>query len=179
MTPEWIPNILGLDLSLTSTGWSCKENYGTITTELKGAERLLFFYKAFNELLEEQSWPGVVIESYSYASKGSRQFSIGELGGVIRLALIENKTPFVEVPPTCRAKFATGKGNASKNEVISAVSARTGITWTGKGADDMCDAWVLQEMGLCALGHSRFEWPEIQKSSLLKIDWSLLEIYNA
>ena len=86
------------------------------------------------------------MEGYSFASRHSQAHSIGELGGVIRLLLWESGIPYVLIPPTCRAKFATGKGNASKNEVVSAVSARTGIVWSNPGADDKCDAWILDEM---------------------------------
>jgi Holliday junction resolvasome RuvABC endonuclease subunit len=172
-------DIVGIDLSLNSTGWALAEEYGTITTTLVGAERLEYVYNELKMLLEKNNYPGVIIENYSFASKGSRQFSIGEVGGVARLLFKQLGISFVEVPPTCRAKFATGKGNASKNEVISSISARTGIVWSGKGADDMCDAWVLLEMGLCALGKPRFDWPQLQKSVLDKIDWAPLEVYCA
>ena len=85
------------------------------------------------------------------------------------------KIPFVEIPPTCRAKFATGKGNASKSEVVSAVSSKTGIAFVGKGSEDMCDAFILEEMVLTRAGTPRFDWPEVNKSALTKIEWTELE----
>lgn len=121
--------------------------------------------------------PIVCIEGYSFGSRNSQAHAIGELGGVVRLNLWELDIPFVEIPPTCRAKFATGKGNAAKNEVVSAVSARTGIVWSGKGADDMCDAWILEEMGRAHLGTSRFDWPQVNLSALEKVDWSAFDRY--
>lgn len=169
-------NLIGIDLSLTSTGWAAQDKYGTITTNLSGAERLEYIYEELKQLLILNNKPAVIIENYSFASRGSRQFSIGEVGGVARLLFKQMDITFIEVPPTCRAKFATGRGNASKNEVVSAISARTGIVWTGKGADDMCDAWILLEMGLCAIGSPRFDWPQLQKSVLEKIDWTPLEV---
>jgi hypothetical protein len=90
------------------------------------------------------------------------------------MRLWENGIPFINVPPTCRAKFATGKGNAGKNEVISAISARTGIVWSGAGADDMCDAWILEQMAKQFLNESSFSWPKVNIESLEKIDWSPL-----
>jgi crossover junction endodeoxyribonuclease RuvC len=125
-------------------------------------------------LLETVDNPCVCVEGYSFASRNSQAHSIGELGGVIRVALWEKQIPYVEIPPTTRAKFATGKGNAAKTEVMSAISARTGIVWSGKGADDMCDAWILEEMGLTTIGHSRFDWPAVNLSALEKIDWNPL-----
>jgi hypothetical protein len=94
---------------------------------------------------------------------------------VVRLLLWQIGIPYVTIPPTCRAKFATGKGNASKNEVISSISARTGIVWQNPGADDRCDAWILQEMGLAHIGKPRFNWPAQNMDALAKVDWTPIE----
>lgn len=167
-------SVVGLDLSLTSSGVSCEKHLFTISVASKGAERLHDISTQLEAFLNELNNPSVVIEGYSFASRNSHAHAIGELGGVVRLSLWRNQIPYVEVPPTCRAKFATGRGNAGKSEVVSAVSARTGIVWSGKGADDLCDAFVLEEMGLVALGRGRFSWPETHRSALAQIDWSSL-----
>lgn len=91
------------------------------------------------------------------------------------MLLWESNIPFIEIPPKCRAKFATGKGNAGKSEVISSISAKTGIVWSGPGADDMCDAWVLEEMGLARVGKSQYDWPLTNMSALDNVDWSSLD----
>jgi crossover junction endodeoxyribonuclease RuvC len=167
-------NPVGLDLSLTSTGFSCGELIETISVSTKGPERLIAIRDRITELLALIENPCVCVEGYSFASRNSQAHSIGELGGVIRVALWEKGIPYVEIPPTTRAKFATGKGNAAKTEVMSAISARTGIVWSGKGADDMCDAWILEEMGLTTINRSRFDWPVVNLSALEKIDWDPL-----
>lgn len=95
----------------------------------------------------------------------------------MRLLLWELGKPVVTIPPTCRAKFATGKGNASKNEVISSISAKTGLVWQNPGADDKCDAWVMEEMVLYRLGRARFAWPETHVATLEKVDWTYLNSY--
>jgi Holliday junction resolvasome RuvABC endonuclease subunit len=170
--------LLGLDLSLTSTGFCIDGQTGIISTGLNGVERLEAVRDDVKNLLVSNKIECVLLEGYSFASRSGQAFSIGELGGVIRVAIYESGISLVEIPPTCRAKFATGKGNASKNEVISAVSARTGIVWGNPGADDKCDAWILEEMGLAYLGESRYAWPEINLSALEKIDWSPIEGIN-
>jgi crossover junction endodeoxyribonuclease RuvC len=167
-------NPVGLDLSLTSTGFSCGDLIETISVPIKGPERLVVIRDRIIDLLTSIENPCVCVEGYSFASRNSQAHSIGELGGVIRVALWEKSIPYVEIPPTTRAKFATGKGNAAKTEVMSAISARTGIVWSGKGADDMCDAWILEEMGLTTIGRSRFDWPAVNLSALEKIDWDPL-----
>lgn len=88
------------------------------------------------------------------------------------MTLWECNIPYVEVPPTCRAKFATGKGNAGKTEVISAISSKTGLVFSGSGADDECDAWILEQMGLAYLGESKQSWAKEQLEALKKVDWS-------
>lgn len=167
-----MPSIVGLDLSLTSTGYSCGDDQRNIVSSFKGPRRLSEISLKLCELLLELDDPVVIVEGYSFGSRNSQAHAIGELGGVVRLSLFNLDIPYVEVPPTCRAKFATGKGNAGKTEVMSAVSARTGIVWSGKGADDRCDAWLLEECGRFMLGSNRFEWPKENIKALEKVDWS-------
>jgi len=162
---------VGLDLSLTSTGFSCGNHRQIISTKHKGPQRLHDISTGLAEILVELEQPAVVIEGYSFASRNSQAHAIGELGGVVRLVLWNLRIPYVEVPPTCRAKFATGKGNASKGEVMSAVSARTGLVWSGAGADDLCDAFVLEEMALAKCGSPRFNWTAVSMSALDKVNW--------
>ncbi len=168
-------NVLGLDLSLTSTGYCHNGEAGYISTDVFGAERLRKIGREVENIVVDNKIDIVAIEGYSFASRNSQAHSIGELGGVVRVFLLNMDIPYLEIPPTCRAKFATGKGNASKSEVISSISAITGIIWKGGHADDMCDAWVLEEMVLAKLGRAKFKWSEIALTSLSKIDWSPLE----
>lgn len=166
-------SIIGLDLSLTSTGVCSKEGFFAYQAKTKGMERLADIRDGIMLVVAAQANdPLVVVEGYSFSSRNSQSHALGELGGVVRLALHEAGVPYIDVPPTSRAKFATGKGNASKNEVVSSISARTGIVWGGKGADDMCDAWVLRQMGLARLGESEYDWPATNMAALDKIDWS-------
>ena len=168
--------ILALDLSLTSTGYCHDGETGVITPKTIGAERLCDIQRKVASLALNFSINTVVMEGYSFASRHSQAHSIGELGGVIRLLLFEMEIPYVVIPPTCRAKFATGKGNASKNEVISSISAKTGIIWSNPGGDDKCDAWILEEMALAFMEKPRFSWPATNMSALDKVDWSPLQV---
>lgn len=166
---------VGLDLSLTSTGFACGTKHTILSSKHKGPARLQEISLALIDHLLEIDNPVVILEGYSFASRNSQAHSIGELGGVVRLAIWNLQIPYIEVPPTCRAKFATGKGNANKGEVMSAVSARTGIAWIGAGADDLCDAFILEEIGLTKLGQPRWDWPAVNLSALDKIDWSPID----
>lgn len=169
-----VPIVVGLDLSLTSTGYAYGDTSGNITTKNTGPARLHDIGTTIAGILVELDDPVVMVEGYSFGSRNSQAHAIGELGGVVRLTLWNLRIPYVEIPPTCRAKFSTGKGNAGKTEVMSATSARTGITWLGKGADDRCDAFLLEEMGRVKLGTQRYSWPVSHLAALDKIDWSPL-----
>ena len=166
---------MGIDPSLTSTGISVAGITVSIRKSSRGVQRLLEARNDLLHIVHQNSVYCVSIEHYSYASRNSQAHSIGELGGVMILALYEAGVPFVEIPPTCRAKFATGKGNAGKSEVVSAISVRTGIVWDGGDGTDRCDAWVLEEMLRFKLGLSVIDWPKSHTDALEKVDWSPLE----
>lgn len=168
-------NFLGLDLSLTSTGYSSGHDRNVITTKTRGAERLYIISSTIIKICEDLDITAVAIEGYSFASRNSQAHSIGELGGVVRMRMWEEKIPFVEIPPTSRAKFATARGNAGKTEVMSAISAKTGLVFSGSGADDICDAYILEEMIRAKCGNSRHQWSSAQMSALDKIDWQPIE----
>lgn len=161
--------IIGVDPSLTSTGVAFGDETLTINSKHKGIERVNEIVLSLLDLVTPQNEPHIYIEGYSFSSRNSHAHALGELGGCIRLELWRRQIPYTDIPPTVRAKFATGRGNANKNEVVSSVSARTGIVWSGKGSDDKCDAWILQEIGLYLLGEPRYEWPSKNTESLIKL----------
>lgn len=173
--PVAITNILGLDLSLTSTGYCHNGNADVIQVKTKGDERLRDISSAIYSIRKKYSIDLVVIEGYSFASVFSRAHAIGELGGVVRLDLFNAGVPYVVVPPKSRAKFATGKGNSKKAEVMHAISEVANIDWSGSGADDKCDAWILEQMALTKLGRSGYTWGKDNLDALEKVDWSILE----
>jgi crossover junction endodeoxyribonuclease RuvC len=167
--------LVGLDLSLTSSGVSVAGSTRVVSSKKKGVERLADLRSQFTEIFLDCQVTHAVIEGYSFGSRNSQAHSIGELGGVVRVLLFDMGIPFVEVPPTSRAKFATGRGNASKGEVISSISAKTGRIFAGAGGNDECDAWVLEQMALTKLGFTEFTWTKEQITALDKVDWSALE----
>ncbi|MBN1319621.1 MAG: crossover junction endodeoxyribonuclease RuvC [Thermoleophilia bacterium] len=164
------PWIVALDLSLTGTG-VCRFDGSTITlsTKLRGCERLrwiraqVMFHTLFADL--------VVIEGYSYGSKGAAVLNLGELGGVIRLAIFERKLPLVEIPPACLKRYATGRGNASKDDVLQAGVMRSGHTFIDNNA---CDAWWLHQMALAHYEPTSplaVKVPAVHREGLRKVPW--------
>jgi len=107
-----------------------------------------------------------LIEGYAFAVAGTQrgQSDRAELGGILRWRL-DRWTTIVEVPPSTLKKFGTGKGNAKKAEVVSAVSRRYDRNFK---TDDEADAWVLMELGRCLLGQTEPE-TKAQREALDKL----------
>lgn len=169
-------NVVGLDLSLTATGVATEAGCEVLAAKIRGCERLAWIRdQAILVVLNEAAvYPPrradlVVIEGYSFGSRGRTLYQIGELGGVIRLALHEQGIPFVEVPPSTLKKYATGHGNAGKGEVLAAAIRRLGYD----GHDDNeADALWLRAMALDFYGLPG--WcilPASHQVALDKIDW--------
>lgn len=165
-------NVLGLDLSLTGTGWAVADQRGTIKVKPKGCDRLIQIRDTVMDLVRVWEVDLVVIEGYSFNSRFSQSHSLGELGGVIRVALHETEVPYVEVAPAGRARYATGLGNASKDRVVAAVASRTGIPFT---TSDECDAWILRAMALDHYGTPVVEMPGKHREALRAVDWPELK----
>lgn len=93
----------------------------------------------------------ILIEDYSYGSKG-KVFHIAENCGILKYLLFKNGYRFFTVPPTVVKKYATGKGNATKEKMYEAFVAETGVdlhriisptTKLGSPTTDIVDAWYI------------------------------------
>jgi Holliday junction resolvasome RuvABC endonuclease subunit len=139
------PVIVGIDLSLTATGICCDDNCcTTIEPKTVGMARLNDIRGALEHHMMADL---VMLEGYSYASRHSHAHALGELGGLIRWSLWKSHIPYVDIPPSTLKKFATGKGNASKDQMVAS-AARLGCPADNNNA---VDAWWLRQLGVYAL----------------------------
>jgi Holliday junction resolvasome RuvABC endonuclease subunit len=119
--------------------------------------------------------PGIVaIEGYSYASKGSSSISLGELGGIIRWELWTHHWLYVEIPPSCRARYATGRGNAAKDLVLQHACTRAGRVFED---NNQADAWWLWQMALAHYAPDDalcVTMPITHRQGLAGVDWPTL-----
>lgn len=146
-------NVVGVDLSLTATGLcpaDGSEPYA-IAVKSRGVQRLIELRDTVLRVADG-SWRAdlIVIEGYSLGTtrQASHAHALGELGGVVRVALHENALTWVDVPPASLKKFATGKGNANK---VAMATAATRAGYDGPDDDNAIDAWWLRQMGLYAV----------------------------
>jgi Holliday junction resolvasome RuvABC endonuclease subunit len=93
----------------------------------------------------------ILIEDYSFGSKG-RVFNLAENCGILKYMLYKAGYRFFTVPPTVVKKYATGKGNATKEKMYDAFVVETGIdlhniisrtTKLGSPTTDIVDAWYI------------------------------------
>lgn len=167
--------VMGLDLSLASTGGANID--GTpyrLLTSSKGIHRLWWFREQIRQLAEAPGRPDVVIvEGYSMgtARQSSHAHALGELGGVVRLALRDAEIPFVDVPPASLKKYATGKGNANKELVLVEAVKRLGYEGS---SNDEADALWLRAMGLDAYGAPVVQMPAKNREAIGAVVWPTL-----
>lgn len=159
-----IPTIVALDLSLTATGISTPDQTTVLKTDqLRGMTRLAHIR---NHILQHKA-DLYVLEHYSYASP-NQAHQLGELGGVIRLALHDNGHPYVDIAPTTLKKVATGRGNATKSDMRAELIKRAGIDLRD---DNRVDAWWLRHLALTHYGNPPFPLPKAQLELIEKVQW--------
>jgi len=167
------PRILALDLSLRRTG-VCRPDGATscITTgSLRGLERIDAIVRNVQELCRCEAAELLVLEGYSFGSQGRSVFDIAELGGCVRFLLYRLGIPFVDVPPATLKKYATGRGNCGKDEMIAAAIRRFGFA----GCDNNeADAYLLWCMARHAYGDPVATVPAVQTAAVGVVAWPAL-----
>lgn len=182
------PVVVGIDLSLTSTGLCLVEERGIaqvhrVQTKTAGSD-----IKARNDRLEEiadavlafvgeagQSHAPdlVVIEAPSYGSQHGHQHDRSGLWWRVVDWLLQDGFPLALVSPQGRAKYATGKGNSPKKMVETNVRQRYAmhdVAWPSRGkADDVADAILLAAMGTRWLGKP-LKYERLGKANVAALD---------
>lgn len=79
------------------------------------------------KIMQDHKVEKAYIEDYAFAAKGL-VFNIAENTGLMKYGLYASQIPFDLFAPTAIKKFATGKGNAGKSDMIEAFKKDTGIS---------------------------------------------------
>lgn len=164
-------NILAIDLSLTATGYAIGATSGILLPPKgldRGEARLDWILRQVLQLAASGEAEIAILEGYSYASANVAH-QLGELGGVVRWGLYRRGVPYVEIAPGTLKKFAAGRGNAKKPEMLAAAIKRLGY----QGHDDNeVDALWLQQVGLHAFGlPGAADLPKLQLEAIAKVKW--------
>lgn len=149
--------VLGLDLSLTAAGAALLRGHEDGSTEIvwtrtikadkKGFERVQEIAYAVARMAQrgdgESPAAMAAIEGYSFASKFQGQ-ALGELGGAVKLLLLQEYIPWVEIPPAAWRKELLGKGSLAKDLVRVEAWKRYGLE------AESLDALEAVLVGMCA-----------------------------
>lgn len=117
-------------------------------------ERLDWIASWFLEQLKQFQSPEVFIENYSYTSHSSSTHILAEGCGLLKHKLWKNKFKLQTLPVTSIKKFATGKGNATKEGMCRAFVNEQ--SWVDKviccplgksPLADLVDAYFIAKMG--------------------------------
>lgn len=141
------PMILGLDLSLTGTGVTLlcpdvPEIYESVTlkNKLRSMERLAYIESVIMAKVQEAGVKTAALEGYAFSAMDSQKHSLGELGGIVKLALWRAGVEMIIVPATTLKKWATTKGNADKILMGVSIFKQTGAQFED---DNQADSYCL------------------------------------
>ena len=173
-------SVLGIDLSLTSTGLArvhCQESGVSVSTmrlkpAVKGHDRLDLIVDTVTAWALPVDY--VALEGPSYGSQSSSYHQLAGLWWLVRHELWTMRVPTAVMAPQARAKYATGRGNSGKDEVLAAVIRRYAIPLeVDVPGNDVADALVLAAMAARHLGRAVEEKvPEVNAEALAKVQWA-------
>ncbi|MEV8394793.1 MULTISPECIES: hypothetical protein [unclassified Streptomyces] len=163
--------IIGLDLSLTSTGVALPDGttYRIKTRAKDGDRRLLHIRDSIrDDLAKHRPHLAVVEDLPVHAMAAGRT---GHVHGVVKAELLDAGVPYALVVPATLKSFAADHGNADKARMSAAAYLAAGAEFADDKGGDMCDAWWLRAAGHDALGVPLFSLPPAQRERLRKVDW--------
>lgn len=166
--PPGDPVYIGIDQSYSGFGVTVyggqDSSYFTRVDKFegKGIDRLENIYMHVNTMLTEieQDYQikDVAIEGYAFGSQMANM--LGELGGVVKLALKGHGVYPLIIPPTTLKKYVTGKGTGiPKSQMLLHAYKKWGVEF---GDDNACDSFALARLASGA-GTLAYEKELIQK----------------
>ncbi len=142
---------LGIDASLEGTGLCLVSSAGLVLRSatvlprgLRDMARLAMIKAATLAFVDGGDVAFVAIEGYAYGAV-NQAFSLGEIGGVLRLLVHEEyDLSRVDVPPASLKKWATGSSAADKDAMVAAAVAEG----ARPGDHNQADAYFLAKIAL-------------------------------
>lgn len=138
--------VIGIDQSVLHTGICILNSDASVhylgliePDKLKNSDRLAYIRDELNAILGTVRYTVGVMEGYSYGSI-NKQFLLGEVGSVVKLAFHDHCQRAYELAPKALKKFVTSKGSASKEDMMFAVEKQWGVVVHN---DNLADAYGL------------------------------------
>lgn len=128
--------INNLILEVKTAGEPAKELVGRISRWKKHVQQIMSVVDRYDPEL-------LLIEGYSFGSKGKSILDLAELGGLLRKELLQLRAIVVEVPPHNLKLFVTGKGNANKTQVIASLARQHKAQYASNDEYDALGLWLM------------------------------------
>lgn len=166
--------IVGVDPSLTSTGVAGPGWVDRIRSVGRKADTLAQrrdrLHRLADNVVARVGAPDlVVIEAPALGSKVGSMHDRSGLWWLVVDQLHDAGIAVVEVAPAARARYATGRGNSPKDEVLAAAIRRyPDVDVTG---NDIADAVILRAMACDRYGQALAEVPQAHREALVKVAW--------
>jgi len=137
---------IGIDQSYSGFAITALNDTGYRTTVYKsdkrGIERLRDIQAHMLEIIVNYTILDVAMEGYAFGSQMANM--LGELGGMVKLTLLDFGIYPLIVPPTNLKKYVTGKGNGiSKSQMMLFVYKKWGVDLAD---DDAADSYALAHL---------------------------------
>lgn len=173
------PLIVGLDLSLTSTGIAVisGEHIHTAAIRTTSCGATVTDQRRRLRGINDSIWAHihewavspdlVVIEGPSYGSQGRGTWDRAGLWWMVADEMLAQGCWLAIAPPASRCLYAAGKGNAPKDTVLAETARRFDRTV----GNDEADALVLAAMGADRMGCPVVKMPEKNRAALAKVAW--------
>jgi crossover junction endodeoxyribonuclease RuvC len=167
------PRVIGLDLSLTSTGiasnlgWVERFRPHSSVTWVSPFTRARLIRATVLDYARHADI--VVVEGLSVGSTTGRHLDRAGMWHIVMEAVDGDCVPWTQVPPATLKRYATGRGNAGKDEVLAAVIRR--FPDVPVAGNDEADALVLAAMGADHLGHPMVAMPQAHRAALAGVVW--------
>lgn len=176
--PEATPTlrVLGLDLSLTSTGVALPNGstFRIKTRPKDGDRRLAVIRDTLRDVIAVHRPHVAVIEDLPRHAMGAGVTAM--VHGIARTELLDAGAAYATVVPATLKAFACDHGRAEKHQLAAAAFLAAGVEFADDKGGDQCDAWWLRAAGHDHYGHPLFDLPQKQRDRLGKVKWPALQL---
>ncbi|MEU5624236.1 hypothetical protein [Streptomyces tendae] len=164
------PLIIGLDLSLRSTGVAGEGWTDHIRTKLVGDARLTHLEERIVSFIRNADLVAMEGPSFGHGSLGGHEDMAG-LRVLVRRYCYRHQIPYAVLPPSSLKLYVAGYGKASKGEVRSAVADRYGVHTEGTARYDEADAYAALAAACDWWGAALAAVPDRQRAALDGCQW--------
>jgi crossover junction endodeoxyribonuclease RuvC len=173
---------IGIDLSLCGTGIVVIDDGKIILQQvikskpsgdkpINELRRIELIVHKINEILQDYRPNLAVIENLAFMARNTTALTqLAGLNYFVRSTLAIRGVPFYLCAPTTLKKFATGKGNCPKDNIMMEIYKRWHVTITN---NNLADGYILAKIGQCLLGKTdKLTVPQSEVITLLTKQWT-------